>query len=72
MANGVTQIKKSLYLFKTVNEAGQFFVDLADNRYVIQNPVVYCTGNNTVYYRDYNGYPDTDGISALKHKPIVE
>jgi hypothetical protein len=66
-----TQIKKSLYLFSTVNEAKQFFADLADNHYVIRSPVVYCTGNDTVYY----DFPDhsseyTGRISALEPEPI--
>lgn len=71
MANGVTQIKKSLYLFSTVNEAQQFFASIAGNSY-ISWPVVYCTGNGTVYYKDYNGYPDTGSISALEPQPIYE
>lgn len=73
MANAVIQIKKSLYLFSTVNEAKQFFANLANHHYVIQNPVVYCTGNNTVYY-DFPNYSSeyTGWISALKPQPIYE
>lgn len=70
MANAVTQIKKSLYLFSTVNEAKQFFASI-DGKSFISWPVVYCTGNNTVYYRNYDVNLSTGGISALEPEPIV-
>lgn len=67
MAATQTQIKKSLYLFSTVNEAQQFFEDLPNNSY-IAHPVVYCTGNYTVYY-NYD-YAYTGAISELEPQPI--